>query len=71
MVSFLMNFFWVAGYFILQRLLKDVAIVQFRNLSGHGSFEMLMAYCQIVMVAGICLFCYAVTIMSELQIISH
>lgn len=36
---------WIIGYLIIKRMLKDIDHVQYRNLNGHNSFEMLMVYC--------------------------
>jgi len=44
-VSVLLNVAWIIGYLIIKRMLKDIDHVQYRNLNGHNSFEMLMIYC--------------------------
>jgi hypothetical protein len=61
-VSIVLNAVWVAGCFIIRRMVKEIEHVQFRNLSGHTSFEMLIAFCQVCLVISVAVFCYALPI---------
>ena len=63
-VGFMLNGFWLAGFYITTKLVKDLSAVQYRNLNGHTGFEMLMIFCLAVMVVGVGVFCYAVTIIA-------
>lgn len=70
-ISFLLNGFWICGYHVTSKLTKDLCLVQYRNLNGHAGFEMLIMFCLSVMVAGVGVFCYAVTIIAQVREQSH
>lgn len=77
-ISVVLNAVWVAGYMIVRRMIKDIEHVQFRNLSGHTSFEMLIVFCQTCIVISVAVFCYALPIANgiteeifELSVLNH
>ena len=59
LVCLFLNGDWLIGFMLSNKVKKELGRIHFRNLNGGAAFELLMAYCQMQIVAIAGLFIYA------------
>lgn len=69
MVSFValgLNFNWALGYFISNRVKKELLRIQHTNLNGQTGFELMMLFCKVQIGALIFIYLFCLHVVKNL-----
>ena len=67
-VALALNMDWLIGFLLSSKVKKELDRVSYSNLNGQTGFEALMLYCQLQILALICIFLYALQMIKSVVI---